>query len=156
MIILNPKELLYQQVCHQKKADVSVAIKLLSLPRVLGKHPETGKEVAANIGRFGPYIMHDGEFRSLKAADDLYEVGLERALEILKEPRASRGAPKIKDFGRIEELKKKVAIYDGKYGVYLKAGTKNIGLPDEHKDVEKAKKLTEKQVIDIVKRALKL
>ena len=63
------------------------ALKYLSLPRVLGTHPETGKEIVASIGRFGPYIMHDGDFRSLKkgTADDVYIIELPRALEIFKE-----------------------------------------------------------------------
>ena len=60
------------------------ALKYLSLPRILGTHPETGKEITANIGRFGPYIAHDGDFRSLKT-DDVYKIELPRALEILKE-----------------------------------------------------------------------
>ena len=60
------------------------ALKYLSLPRILGTHPETGKDIIANIGRFGPYIMHDGDFRSLKK-DDVYDIELSRALEILKE-----------------------------------------------------------------------
>ena len=63
------------------------ALKYLSLPRVLGTHPETGKEIIANIGRFGPYVMHDGDFRSLKktSGDDVYTITLLRALEIFKE-----------------------------------------------------------------------
>ncbi len=63
------------------------ALKLLSLPRILGTHPETGKEIIANIGRFGPYVMHDGDFRSLKkgSGDDVYAIELKRALEIFKE-----------------------------------------------------------------------
>ncbi len=66
---------------------VQDALKLLSLPRVLGVHPETGKEIIANIGRFGPYVMHDGDFRSLKkgSGDDVYTIELPRALEIFKE-----------------------------------------------------------------------
>lgn len=63
------------------------ALKYLSLPRVLGTNPETGKEIIANIGRFGPYIMQDGDFRSLKkdSGDDVYTIELPRALEIFKE-----------------------------------------------------------------------
>ena len=63
---------------------LEMAQKYLSLPRVLGVHPETGKNITASIGRFGPYIVHDGDFRSLKK-DDVYTITLERALEILKE-----------------------------------------------------------------------
>ncbi|MEK7603619.1 MAG: type I DNA topoisomerase [Patescibacteria group bacterium] len=68
------------------------ATKYLSLPRVLGNHPETNKEIIANIGRFGPYIMHDGDFRSLKKGiDNVYDIKLQRALEILKEEKKKKG-----------------------------------------------------------------
>jgi DNA topoisomerase-1 len=63
------------------------ALKLLSLPRALGPHPETGEIISANIGRFGPYVVHQKDFRSLKAPDDVYTVTLERAIEIFKEPK---------------------------------------------------------------------
>ncbi|HYF13310.1 MAG TPA: type I DNA topoisomerase, partial [Candidatus Paceibacterota bacterium] len=66
------------------------ALKYLSLPRTLGAHPTTGKEIVANIGRFGPYVMHDGDFRSLKT-DDVYAIELPRALEILAEEKKKRG-----------------------------------------------------------------
>ena len=73
---------------------VAEAAMYLSLPRVLGTHPETGHEIVANIGRFGPYIAHNtppkADFRSLKT-DDVYEVELPRALEILKEEKKRRG-----------------------------------------------------------------
>jgi DNA topoisomerase-1 len=62
------------------------ALKFLSLPRTLGKHPETGIDIVAGVGRFGPFIVHDGDFRSLKT-DSVYDIPLERALEILAEPK---------------------------------------------------------------------
>ncbi len=65
------------------------ALKYLSLPRVLGTHPESGKEIMANVGRFGPYIVHDGDFRSLKT-DSVYDITLPRALEILAEEKKTR------------------------------------------------------------------
>lgn len=71
------------------------ALKYLSLPRILGTHPETGKEITANIGRFGPYVAHDGDFRSLKT-DNVYEIELPRALEIFKEEKKKRGFRKNK------------------------------------------------------------
>lgn len=134
-----------------KSIEMDYALKLLSLPRELGNHPETGKPVAANNGRFGPYVMHDGEFRSLKKEDDVYTVELDRALEVLAMPKFGRGGTPIKDFGRIESLKKKVSIIDGKYGLYIKAGTKNISIPDELKKEEICKKMTETEVIKIIK-----
>lgn len=69
------------------------AVKYLSLPRVLGKHPETENDIVASVGRFGPYVMHDGDFRSLKT-DDVYTIELKRALEILAEEKKTRGRKK--------------------------------------------------------------
>ena len=134
-----------------KTIDMAMAVKLLSLPRELGLHPETNKMVAANIGKFGPYVMHDGEFRSLKKEDNVYEVGLARALEILAMPKFGRGGTVVKDFGKIESLKKSVKIVDGKYGLYIKAGTKNYAMPDEWKKDEVVKKLKEAEVVKFIK-----
>lgn len=69
-----------------KSVTLEEALKYLSLPRELGMHPETGEMISANIGRFGPYIVHQKDFRSLKE-DDVYKITLPRALEILKEPK---------------------------------------------------------------------
>ncbi len=66
------------------------ALKYLSLPRVLGEHPATREKISANVGRFGPYIVHQKDFRSLKSPDDVYTVTLERALEILAEEKKVR------------------------------------------------------------------
>ncbi len=73
-----PKEI------NPNEVTVAMAMKYLSLPRVLGTHPQSGKEILASKGRFGPYIVHDGDFRSLKK-DDVFEITLARALEILSE-----------------------------------------------------------------------
>lgn len=76
---------------------IKEALQYLSLPRELGKHPETGEMISANIGRFGPYIVHQDDFRSLKSeGDDVYTIELERALEILKKPKKSRFAGRKK------------------------------------------------------------
>lgn len=72
------------------KVTIADALKYLSLPRNLGKNPKTDKDIIASNGRFGPYIMEDGDFRSLKAPDDVYTVTLERALEILSIPKPIR------------------------------------------------------------------
>lgn len=78
-------------------ADITLemALKWLSLPRELGAHPTTSKMISASIGRFGPFIVHDGDFRSLKT-DDVYTVTLERALQILAEPKKARFGRKPK------------------------------------------------------------
>jgi DNA topoisomerase I len=75
------------------------ALKYLSLPRVLGEHPKTKEPITASVGRFGPYIVHQKDFRSLKT-DDVYTITLERALEILSEAKATRK-------GRVSKAKKK-------------------------------------------------
>lgn len=110
---------------------VELAVKLLSLPRVLGTHPESGKDVAANNGRFGPYVVHDGNFRSIPAGEDVYAITHERALELLaqeKQPR--RGAAKsIRDLGPHPADQKPVGIYEGRYGQYVKHGATNATLP---------------------------
>jgi DNA topoisomerase-1 len=82
----------------KKLEDISLedALVLLSLPRELGLHPDTGEMITANIGRFGPYIVHQSDFRSLKI-DDPYTITFERALEILKEPKKQRGFKKKAD-----------------------------------------------------------
>lgn len=83
---------------EQNMDDVTLkdAIKYLSLPRVLGKHPETGEDISASIGRFGPFVVHEKDFRSLKE-DSPYDVTLERALEIFKEEKKKRGFRKKKE-----------------------------------------------------------
>ena len=128
------------------------ALQALSLPRELGLHPETKKPILANAGRFGPYVMHDGNFRSLKKDDDLHTVDLARALEILAEEKGAsrRGGKVLKDFGLVAKLKKKVQILDGKYGPYIKVGTKNITLPEDKRDPKVIEKLTEAELASIV------
>lgn len=141
---MSPREITIEQAVH-----------LLRLPRVLGNHPETGKEIVANVGRFGPYVMHDGDFRSLKKDDDVYTVDLNRALEVLSEPRTGgRGSQLIHDFGRDADGKK-VAIYEGKYGKYIKYGTRNIGLPEELRESAALDKLGLEGVLDIIRKASK-
>ncbi|MDO8619942.1 MAG: type I DNA topoisomerase [bacterium] len=78
------------------KLTIDDALKFLSLPRVLGVHPVSGKEIMANMGRFGPYIVHDGDFRSIKAPDDVYTIELPRALLMLAQEKKTRGFQKKK------------------------------------------------------------
>ena len=141
-----------------KTISIDEAVQLLSLPRELGVHPETKKPILANNGRFGPYVMHDGEFRSLKKDDALYEIDLKRAIELLSEEKgvSRRGSSKIlKDFGTLAKLKKKAAIYEGKYGPYIKLGAKNITLPEDKRDPKVIEKMTEAELATIIKEAKK-
>jgi len=135
---------------HEEMAIEEISL-LLSLPRELGKHPETKKPVIANNGRFGPYVGHNKEFRSLKKEDNVYEVTLERALEIFATPkRGKNGSAVIKDFGK-SSSGDPLALYSGRYGVYLKHGKSNIALADKYKkDEEEAQKLTLKEVLKLI------
>ncbi len=137
-----------------KPADASLenALKQLSLPRTVGVHPESGKEIVAGKGRFGPFVVHDGDFRSLKSEDQLFSITLDEALEIFSQPKKGRANSQVlRDFGRDEVLGKKLAVYNGRYGPYIKAGTKNVALPKEKKEQESIDKLTVEEVREIVK-----
>ncbi|OGG41732.1 DNA topoisomerase I [Candidatus Kaiserbacteria bacterium RIFCSPHIGHO2_01_FULL_46_22] len=123
----------------KKVEDVTLADSLvyLALPRELGLHPESNEPIIANIGRFGPYIGHNGDFRSLKGADNPYEITLERALEILKQPKGTRKGEKIvKELGSHPKTKKPINVLESKSGRFLRRGFKRISLPDDA-DLEK-------------------
>lgn len=115
-----------------KPADVDfeTALKLLELPRPLGKHPETGKEIKAGVGRYGPFVVHDGSFKSLKKTDNVLEIDLDRAVELLKEKSTSRrSSSELQDLGKHPETDQPIKVMDGRYGPYIKYGKKNISLP---------------------------
>lgn len=106
------------------------AVALLELPRVLGKHPDTGKPVEAGIGRFGPFVRHAGEYRSLTDEDDVLTVTLDRALELLsQEKRSRKRSAALREIGPHPQDGEPVAIYTGRYGPYVKHGEINASLP---------------------------
>ncbi|PKD43426.1 type I DNA topoisomerase [Rhodohalobacter barkolensis] len=110
--------------------DFDLAVSLLELPRTLGEHPETGKVVKAGVGRYGPYVLHDGTFKSLKKDDNVLTVDLDRAVQLLKEKsKGSRGSSTIAELGNHPETDKPVKVMTGRYGPYLKYGKKNVSLP---------------------------
>jgi DNA topoisomerase-1 len=120
---------------------LEMAVGLLSLPRALGTHPETGGKVQASLGRFGPYVVHDQgkegkDYRSLKSTDDVLTISLNRALELLAEPKKGRSATKSKSKEALRELgthpedDAPVSIYDGPYGPYIKHGKTNASIPE--------------------------
>jgi DNA topoisomerase-1 len=113
-------------------ADLETAVKVLSLPRILGNHPQTGKPVEANVGRFGPYVKHDGAYKSIPKSESVYEIGLERAVELLAAPKA--GGPAAaggKQLGFHPIDNKPVLLMSGKYGPYVKHGNVNATVPSE-------------------------
>ncbi len=141
-----------------KPEDVTLetAVGLLSLPRLLGTHPDTRAKIKAGLGRFGPYIVHDQgkegkDYRSLKAGDDVLTVNLERALELLAQPKRSRGGGRgakkpLRELGVHPDDKEPINIYDGPYGLYVKHGKVNASLPEG----EKVDTLTLETALDLL------
>ncbi len=109
------------------------AVKYLSLPRELGLHPATNLPVMANTGRFGPYVAHNGEFRSIKKGDP-YTITLEEALVLVNTPKAPpKGATIEKELGKHPKTGKALTLYKSKQGLFLKKGLRRIYLPDSVK-----------------------
>lgn len=106
------------------------AVKFLSLPRTLGTHPETGEMVTANTGRFGPFVAHNGEFRSIKQGDP-YTISFDEAMALLNEPkRPPKGVDLIRDIGKHPKTGKMLTLYKSKAGYFLKKGLRRIYLPE--------------------------
>jgi DNA topoisomerase-1 len=126
-----PKRVSIPKNVPQDSVTLETALKLLALPRDLGPHPESGKKVHAAIGRFGPYVSHDGQFKSIPKDESVFDIGLERAVALLKEPKqfGARGALKV--LGKHPEDGQPVALYSGRYGPYVKHGKVNATLPDK-------------------------
>ena len=103
------------------------ALKLLELPKVVGIHPETKKEIKKAVGRFGPYIVHEGEFRSVPT-DIFFDIGLKYALQRLSE--AKRASSRVlKELGVHPDSNKPIQLMKGRYGPYIKYKGKNYSLP---------------------------
>ena len=132
------------------------ALELLSLPRLLGEHPEGGI-IEADRGRFGPYVRwikneKDSENRSLKKEDNVFTVDLKRALEVLSMPKLGRGGREVlKDLGKPDGSKDKIQIFNGPYGMYAKYGKVNVSLP---KDID-LEKLSISEVLNLLNEKLK-
>jgi DNA topoisomerase-1 len=118
-----------------ENATLELALKFLSLPREVGHHPVTGLPIVANNGRFGPYLLHDGKFKSIPKSDSVYEIDLPRALEVLAMERAPRGADSaasvLKNLGPHPDDGKDITVRSGRYGPYVKHGTTNATLPKD-------------------------
>ena len=107
------------------------ALALLSLPRTVGRHPEDGETILAGLGRFGPYLKHGTRYASLGAEDDVLTIGLNRAVTVLAEKPARRGAEVLREMGPHPGDEKPVVVYKGRYGPYVKHGRVNASLPKD-------------------------
>jgi len=132
--------------------DLDWALRLLSLPREIGAHPESGQPITASIGRYGPYLAHDGKYAKLSSTRDVFETGMNAAVTLLAEA-ANRGAgggrakaEAIKTLGAHPTSGGEIKVMPGRYGPYVTDGTTNATLP---RDV-KPEDVTEEQAIALI------
>ena len=116
--------------------DLDKALRLLRLPREVGPHPEDGAMISAGIGRYGPYVLHNGAYANLTNAQEVFEVGLNRAVAVLAEKRAGGrggraggGSAALKEFGAHPTTGQPVRLLAGRYGPYVKHGATNANVP---------------------------
>lgn len=126
-----PKRVSLPKGMGPEEVDLQTALGLISLPRTLGEHPDTGKAIKANIGKYGPYVQHERTFASLKAEDDVLSVDLDRALTLLAEKTKRSGA--LRTLGDHPESGDPVEVWSGRYGPYIKHQRTNASLPKDVK-----------------------
>ena len=125
-----PKRVSLPEGLKIEDVDLETALKLLELPRELGPHPDDGEPVKAGIGRYGPYVVHKKDFRSLKEGDDVLTVGFDRAMELLREPKRGRKSREpLRIVGEHPDDGEPIKLFDGRYGPYVKHGKINASLP---------------------------
>jgi DNA topoisomerase-1 len=133
------------------------ALSLLALPRAVGLHPETGKPISAGIGRYGPFILHDGTYANLPDVEEVFSVGLNRAVDLLAQKKAGggrfgRSATPIAAIKTFEHADGTISVRDGRYGPYVNQGKVNATLP---KTVQPAEVTLEQALELIAERAAK-
>jgi DNA topoisomerase-1 len=107
------------------------ALKLLSLPRVVGVHPDDNEPITTNFGRFGPYVKHGDEFRSLESEDDVFNISFDAALALIRAPKQSRRRQAVqkKVLKDLAQGETKLRVLVGRYGPYVTDGTTNASIP---------------------------
>ena len=113
--------------------DLDKGLRLLRLPREVGNHPEDGKPILAGIGRYGPFVLHDGTYANLPTADEVFDVGVNRAVDLLATKRAGRrgGAESaaLAELGAHPADGQPIRVLSGRYGPYIKHGATNANVP---------------------------
>ena len=105
---------------------------LCSLPKVLGQPPDSGKDITLNSGRFGPYLKCENKSARLETSEDIFTIGLNRAVTLLAEAKPGRiSSSEIKHLGEHPDDKKPVRVMKGKFGPYIKYKTLNAAIPEE-------------------------
>jgi DNA topoisomerase-1 len=125
-----PKRASLQGGMTESDVTLEQALKLLSLPRVVGLHPDDNEPIATNFGRFGPYVKHGDEFRSLESEEDVFSISFDAALALLRAPKQSRRRQTQKRV--LRELSKgdtTLRVLEGRYGPYVTDGRINASIP---------------------------
>ena len=144
-----PKRASLQAGMTEATITLEEALKLLSLPRVLGLHPDDNEPITTNFGRFGPYVKHGDEFRSLESEDDVFNISFDAALALIRAPKQSRRrqAAQKKVLKELAHGETKLRVLAGRYGPYVTDGTTNASIPKgsnpESLTVEQAMELLE-------------
>ncbi|MCX7627885.1 MAG: type I DNA topoisomerase [Methylophilaceae bacterium] len=125
-----PKRISIPPAIFQAGVTREIALQLLALPREIGAHPDTGKKIIANIGRFGPYLSHNGTYKSIPKSDNIFDISLSRALELLAQA-SSKKAP-LRELGE-HPNGGRIAIFSGRYGPYIRYGKLIVSLPKDTK-----------------------
>ncbi len=138
-----PKRASIPKTWDVASVDLEKALMLLSLPRLVGNHPEDGEPIEAALGRFGPYVKHGKTYANLPSADDVFEIGLNHAVTLIAEKIANPGrgrraaAKPLYELGNHPETGEPVNVFDGRYGPYVKHMKVNATIPNgtDPKDV---------------------
>lgn len=132
-----PKRVSLPPLIQPQDVTIEVALELLSLPKTLGEHPDKQKPLQVGLGRFGPYVSCDGEFRSVPKEKNFLRLTFQEALDLMNQPKGQgRGKRKkvvLKDLGLHPKDQKPVHIYAGPYGPYVNSGKLNASIPNETK-----------------------
>jgi DNA topoisomerase I len=126
-----PKRASLQSGMTEQTVTLEEALKLLSLPREVGPHPDDNQPIVTNFGRFGPYVKHNDEFRSLESEDDVFNISLDGALTLLRAPKQSRRrqATQKRMLKELASNGTTIQLLAGRYGPYVTDGTTNASLP---------------------------
>ena len=117
--------------------DLQRAKFLCSLPKVLGQHPDTGKDITLNSGRFGPYLKCENKSARIESVEEIFTIGLNRAVNMIAEAKPGRmSSSEIKHLGEHPEDKKPVRVMKGKFGPYIKYKSINATIPEEKDPIE--------------------
>src|SRR3954468_16295568 len=130
-VIEKPKRASLQAGMTESTVTLEDALKLLSLPRVVGVHPDDNEPIVTNFGRFGPYVKHGDEFRSLESEEQVFEISFDDALALIRAPKQSRrrqGAQK-KTLRELTNDGQTLKLLAGRYGPYVTDGTTNASIP---------------------------